>query len=169
MRSCTTSCESLILLFASTPWNASTSEKRGTWASGAEAAAHGFLDRHAAEEDVAPCDAARREVGPGLLVLLVLEQAADERLTWSSSSSASASSSLARRRRGQQHLRLDMRERRGHDEVFAREIQVEQLEDREIFKVLLGHEPDRDVENVELVLSDRGAAANRAAPRTSGA
>ena len=59
---------------------------------------------------------------------------------------------LPGRGRGEQHLGLDVRERRGHHQVFARHVEVEELEDGEVLEVLLGHEADRDVEDVELML-----------------
>ena len=45
-----------------------------------------------------------------------------------------------------------MRERRRHEEVLARDVQVHQLHDGEVLEVLLRHERDGDVEDVELVL-----------------
>jgi hypothetical protein len=115
-----------------------------------QAGVNGLLDRHAAEKDVLLRDAARGELLAGLLVLLVLEEATDERLARILLLGGELVL-LARRRRGQEHLRLDVRERRGHDEVLARDVEVDELHHGEVLEVLLRHEADRDVEDVELV------------------
>ena len=117
-----------------------------------QAGVHGLLEGRAAEEDVPAHDAARLEIGACLLVLLVLEQAANERLAWVFLVLGERVVLLAGRGGRQQHLRLDVREGRGHDEVFARQVEVEQRHHGEVLEVLLRHEADRDVEDVELVL-----------------
>ena len=64
----------------------------------------GLLDRHPADEDVAPGDAARGELFAGVLVLLVLEQAPDERLARVALVLGDRLVLLPGRRRGQEHL-----------------------------------------------------------------
>ena len=80
MRSATTSCDSFTLLRSSTRWKASTSEKMRHLGQRGQAVLGGLLDGRPAQEDVAPGHPARGELLAGLLVLLVLEQAPDERL-----------------------------------------------------------------------------------------
>jgi hypothetical protein len=46
-------------------------------------------------------------------------------------------------------------ERRRHDEVFARHVDVQLLHQRDVFDVFRGNERDRDVAHVELVLLDQ--------------
>ena len=113
---------------------------------------HRLFEGAAAEEDVATHDAARLEIGACLLVLLVLEQAADERLARVLFILGERVVLLTGRRRRQEHLRLDVRQRGRHHEVFAREVEIHQLHDSEVLEVLFGHEPDGDLEDVELVL-----------------
>ncbi len=107
---------------------------------------------HAAWKYVAPRDAASRELFPGLLVLLVLEQAADERLARVDLLFVEGVVFLSRRRRREEHLALDVSQRRGHDQVLGREIELHELHHREKLQVFLGDEPDGDIEDVELVL-----------------
>ena len=109
--------------------------------------------RRAAEEDVAPGDAARAERLGGSLVLLILEQAQDQLR-------ARIGLLLVRLgvvRRGvrvgrQEHLRLDVRERRRHQQVLSRDVEVEVLHHAEVREVPVGDEGDGEVEDLELVL-----------------
>src|SRR4029077_20457949 len=55
----------------------------------------------------------------------------------------------------QQHLRLDVNQRRGHDEKFAGDVQIQLLHQRDRCEVLRGDERDRDVVDVDLVLPDQ--------------
>ena len=92
------------------------------------------------------------EVVPGHLVLLVLEQPADELL-------ARVGPLLAVRRIGRlvarkQHARLDVRQRRRHQEVLAGEVQVERARRLHVLDVLPGDEGDGNVQDVQLVLLD---------------
>ena len=87
------------------------------------------------EEDVATRDPASGELVAGMLVLLVLEEPADERLARVHLLLVGVVVFLAGRRRRQQHLRLDVRERRGHHEVLRRHVELHQLHDREVLEV----------------------------------
>ena len=57
-------------------------------------------------------------------------------------------------RAGQEHLRLDVDERRGHDEIVAGDVEVELLHQADRVEVLLRDERDRDIVDVHLVLLD---------------
>src|SRR5580700_10265497 len=45
-----------------------------------------------------------------------------------------------------------MSERGGHDEILTRDVELHELHEREKLEILRGHEADRDLEDVELVL-----------------
>ena len=55
----------------------------------------------------------------------------------------------------EEHLALDVGQRRRHHEVLARDVEVQLLHHRHILQIALGHERDRQVENVQLVLADQ--------------
>jgi hypothetical protein len=55
----------------------------------------------------------------------------------------------------QEHARLDAGERRGHLEVLGGDVEVQHLHRVDVLEVLLGDEPDGDVDDVELVLADQ--------------
>src|SRR3954470_750781 len=106
----------------------------------------------AADEDVATelrpsAESLRRE-----FVLLVLEQPADELLARVGSrlEPFGVRCLLA----GKEEPRLDVRERRRHEQVLARQIEIEIPRPLEVLEVAGGEEGDRDVEDVELVLLD---------------
>jgi hypothetical protein len=63
---------------------------------------------------------------------------------------------LARRSRSwQQHARLDLGQRRGHDEVFAREFQLHAAHHVDVRHVLPRDLGDRDVEDVDVLPADQ--------------
>jgi hypothetical protein len=111
-----------------------------------------LLDRHPPAEDVSPGDAPRGELFAGVLVLLVLEQPADERLPRVSLVLDVRLVLLTGGRSRQQQLRLDVGKRGRHHEVLGGNVELHQLHDREILQVFLGQEANGDVEDVQLVL-----------------
>ena len=54
----------------------------------------------------------------------------------------------------QQHARLDLGQRRGHDQVFAGELELQPGHERDVLHVLLRDVGDRDVEDVEVLPPD---------------
>jgi hypothetical protein len=52
----------------------------------------------------------------------------------------------------QQHLRLDMDQRRGHHQEFAHDVQIQLLHHDDVIEVLLRDERDGNVVDVHLVL-----------------
>ena len=56
---------------------------------------------------------------------------------------------------GQEHLRLDVRQRRRHHQVLAGDVDAHGPHHGQVLEKLLGDEPDGDVEDVELVLLDQ--------------
>src|SRR6185295_16031742 len=54
----------------------------------------------------------------------------------------------------QQHLRLDVNQRRRHDEELARDIEIQLLHQMDRVEVLSRDERDGDVANLQLVLLD---------------
>nr|WP_263429880.1 hypothetical protein [Nannocystis pusilla] len=108
----------------------------------------------AAGEHVASRHRQRVELGRGLLEPLVLDQPADQRLARVLALLLLALARLAGARlRRQQLAALEVRQRRRHHQVVARDLEVELAHDVEVLEVLLGDERDRDVEDVELVLA----------------
>ena len=87
----------------------------------------------------------------GRLELLVLEQPAHQRVARIFLLALDAG---RRFRPRQQHLRLDVNERRGHHEELAGDVEVELLHQLDRVEVLLRDERDRDVVDVHLVLLD---------------
>ena len=69
-----------------------------------------------------------------------------------SSSSPSASSSCPGGGDGSSIFDFDVGQRRGHDEVFGREIQMHELHHCELLEILLGDAGVRNLQDVELVL-----------------
>ena len=55
----------------------------------------------------------------------------------------------------QQHLRLDVNQRRRHHDVLARDVQIELLEQRDRVEILRGDQRDRNVVDADLVLPDQ--------------
>ena len=107
---------------------------------------------HSSQEHVAARNTSGGELLTRLLVLLVLEQPPDEGLARVDLLLVEVVVLLSRRRRREKHLALDVGERRRHDEVLGSKVELHQLHHREILQVFLGHERDRDVEDVQLVL-----------------
>ena len=151
MRSATTSCESFTLLRDSTALERLDDGVERHLGERRQPGLDRLLDGAAAEEDVAPRHAAGGEVDGRLLVLLVLEEPPDERLA-RIFLLVERVVLLTGGRRGEQHLRLDVRERRRHHEVLARDVEVHQLHHGQVFEVLLRHEADGDLQDVQLVL-----------------
>ena len=87
----------------------------------------------------------------GGLELLVLEQPPHQRVARILFLALDAGGRLGAR---QQHLRLDVDERRGHHQEFARDVEVQLLHQLDRVEVLLRDERDRDVVDVDLVLPD---------------
>jgi hypothetical protein len=131
MRSGVTSCAMESLRRDSSFWNASIMAMAGKGASGASPVdVRG--DLHPARKHVAPRDAARGQLLARGAKLLVLEQAAhelDARVFALVGVGVDVEALVGRRRR-QQHPRLDVRERRGHEQVLGREVEVERLHHR---------------------------------------
>jgi hypothetical protein len=96
---------------------------------------------HVAAEQLALADLAR-----DLLEALVLEQPRHEL-----GARVDALVGDRARVRRQQHPRLDPRQRRGHHEVLARDVELELAHQLEVLEVLLGDPRDRDVGDVDLV------------------
>jgi hypothetical protein len=90
-----------------------------------------------------------QQFGSGL-VLLMFEQSPHERLA----RILLGLVLLSRVRARQQRARLDMNQRRRHDEELARNIQVQLLHQGDVGEVLLGDERNRDVVDVHLVLAN---------------
>ena len=75
------------------------------------------------------------------------------RRTSSARGSSSSCPSSARPR--QQHARLDLREHRGHQQVLARQLQLQVGHQLDVLHVLARDLGDRDVEDVEVLLADQ--------------
>jgi hypothetical protein len=54
----------------------------------------------------------------------------------------------------QEHGRLDLHQRGGHDQEIARQIDVESLEDLDVLQVLVGDLGDGDIVDIHLFLAD---------------
>ena len=91
------------------------------------------------------------EQAGGGFVFLVLEEAADERVARIFFFALDAGGGFGPR---QQHLRLDVNQRRRHHEVLARDVEVHLLHQLDGLEVLRGDERDGDVVDVHLVLLD---------------
>ena len=109
------------------------------------------VDVGAAGEHVAPRDRQRVELRRRALEALVLDEPADQRLARVLALLVLAGRLLLARRRRQQLAALEPRQRRRHHQVVARDLEVQRSHEVEVLEVLLGHERDRDVEDVELV------------------
>src|SRR6185503_15743680 len=88
----------------------------------------------------------------GGLELLVLEQAPHQRVARIFLLLFDAGGGLGTR---QQHLRLDVNQRRRHDDVFAGGVEIELLHQRDGLEVLRRDQGNRDVVDVQLVLLDQ--------------
>ena len=88
----------------------------------------------------------------GRLELLMLEQPAHQRVARVLDLAFDAGGGLRPR---QQHLRLDVDQRRRHHEELAGDVEIELLHQRDRLEVLRGDERDRDVVDVDLVLPDQ--------------
>ena len=86
------------------------------------------------------------------LELLVLEQPADERVARIFLLAFDAGRRLRPR---QQHLRLDVNQRRRHHEELAGDVEVQLLHQLDGVEILLRDERDRNVVDVDLVLLDQ--------------
>ena len=113
----------------------------------------GLGRRSAAREDIPTENRRRAELLGRLTVLLIFEQPADELRAGVEFFGRIVV--LAGGRRRQEHLALDVRERRRHHEVLARDVDVQFLHEHDVLNVLLAQKSDRDVEDVELVLLDQ--------------
>ena len=107
-----------------------------------------------APEDVSPRDGTRAQLLGRDLVLLVLQEAPDE-LGARVDLVLRLLVVLVVRLLRQEHLALDVGQRRGHHEVLARDVQIELLHQRDVLEVALRHEGDREVQDVQLVLPDQ--------------
>ena len=160
MRSVTTSCVNFTLARDSTRSSDSISRNTGTSASGAPP---GSTCSPATSSALAPRGQTLRPVtgrSPSLPpASLYFWYSSRRRISsWRGSSSSSSSSAASRRVLGRigrhQLARLDVRQRRRHQQVLAGDVEVERAHEVEHLQVLLGDERDRDVEDVELVLLD---------------
>ncbi len=62
---------------------------------------------------------------------------------------------FSRRRPRQQHARLDLREHRGHQQIFAGELQLQLRHHLDVLHVLTSDLGDRNVQDVEVLLADQ--------------
>ena len=89
-----------------------------------------------------------QQFGRGL-ELLVFEEAPDQGLAW-----ILVGILLRRIRARQEHARLDVDERRRHDEELPRHVEVHLLHQVDVVEILPGDERDRNVVDIELALLD---------------
>ena len=129
--------------------NASISFQTDCSAKGASGAS--FDERHPATEHVAPLDRPPAQLLGRVLVLLVLEQPPDELLARVEHLPLLLGPHVERLRRGDQLARLQVGERRRHDQVVRRHVERHRLHEIEVLQVLLGDEGDRECDDVDLV------------------
>src|SRR5205823_2393699 len=95
----------------------------------------------------------------GFLVLLVLEQPADQigaRIDLDVATVTGLAVLVVERLgRGQELARLDVAQGRRHQQILTGDVDVEPRHRVEVLEVLLGDERDRDVEDRQLVLLDQ--------------
>ena len=109
-----------------------------------------WFKNRAAHEDVAALDRAIAQVLGRMLVLLVLEQAADQ-LFARVDGVFTVLAGFQRLGRRHQFARLEVGQVRGHHQVVGRHFDRHVLHELQVLDVLLGDERDGDVENIELV------------------
>ena len=110
----------------------------------------GLLDMHAGRQEVAPELRQDRQPLRGELDLLVFQQSAHQfgaRVVGFLACSPGAGQ--------QQHARLDLDQHRGHQQVFAGELEVASRTLLDIAEVLAREVGHRDVEDVEVLLADQ--------------
>ena len=106
-----------------------------------------------APENIAVDELPLGEEPGSVFVALVLEEASDEHLARVGQCSV-AIVGLCGLRLGEQHLAFDLDERGRHDEVFARDTQIELPHRVDVGEILLRDEGDGDVEDVDLMRLD---------------
>ena len=94
------------------------------------------------------------ELGRRVLVLLVLEQPTHQIGARIGVEQLAVFAILHRGIGGQEHLRLDVDERRGDDQILADHVDVQRAHQLQVLEVLLGDEAHRNVQDVELVLAN---------------
>ena len=114
---------------------------------------HELFGPRGASENVAVDELALGEQSGSIFVALVLEEASDEHLARVGQGSV-AVVGLCGLRLGEQHLAFDLDERGRHDEVLARDTQIELPHRVDVGEILLGDEGDGDVEDVDRMRLD---------------